>query len=230
MKKSLIFSSAVALAMLINNSAYAAKVSDFGIYVCNLSKRTIHFKKSYYYQANTNDDYSQDFVVAPNNCSGSVNFKGNKDWYPGDNDLQWVMTDANTGENLGRIDYFGDGSNFTNSQYMRFGIGSAQLSFIDYPKDSIIKKEDNTYDYRYYTLNPKVSHSQLPFSHRTTNWFEHVYSDDIYDDQTNVSRFSYAVTGGDGRGGRGMLWGVIQITDSIPESAKTYEDFALVGK
>ncbi len=213
MKKSLLFSSTVALAMLINNSAYA----NFSLYICNLSKRTIHFKETYHYQAYTDDDYSRDFVVAPKKCGHTINFTGDTRGFSRlDDQIQWTMTDINTGENLGEIDFHGN----DNSNYMRFGIGSAQLKFVDYPKDSIILYHNNyILDHQYYRVNPLVANTELPFSHRTTNWFEHVYSEDVHNIQRKILQFKFANSSDRS--------GTIQITDGIPESSKTYEDFRL---
>ena len=222
MKKRLILGGAMALAMLVTNSAYAYQ-RDFGLYICNLSKRTIHFKKTYNYQANTNDDYSQDFIVAPNNCSGSINFWGKDDvpaWVkPLDNQIQWTMTDNNTGENLGEIDYHGTKSSIN----MRFGIGSAQLSFVDYPKDSILNYKAN----KYYTLDTNAA-SYLPFSHRTTVWFEDVYGN--LNDRAGMSYFQEAHTQYKTPYADILfhqIWGTLQITEGIPQSPKTYEDFEI---
>ncbi len=219
MKKRLILGGAMALAMLVTNSAYAWVHRDFSLYICNLSKRTIHFKKTYNYQANTNDDYSQDFVVAPNNCSGSINFWGEdrRSGYSLDNRIQWSMIDNNTGENLGEIDYHG--ATITAAE-MRFGIGSAQLSFVDYPKDSVIDDASN----KDYQLDAHAV-NYLPFSRRTTNWLERVYGnfhagaeDSFFETASSQYQNSLGHT-------VPQVSGTIQIIDSIPQSSKTYEDF-----
>ncbi len=197
----------LATIMLINNS-YAWTHRDMGTNFCNLSQKTIHFKKTYNYQANTNNDHSQEFTLSPQSCAG-VDFwsQVQDNGYDLDNQIQWKMTDEN-GQDLGEIDFKGktDAGIFFPVSRMRFGIYSNNLTFIDYPSGT-------TFD-----LNSNNLRKSLPFSKRTTNWFDNVKYDEYSKNKTYFGELQYD-------GVRDFHYGTIQITDSVPASSKTYEDY-----
>jgi hypothetical protein len=115
MKKLLLLS---VLFIGLSGNAFAWVQADNQATICNKTKQTLHFFKTYSYQANTNNDHSADFIIERGKCVDVdywLQYKANG--HDADDDLEFT---EQSGAGSFHIKAFIRGATLLSSSVMQF--------------------------------------------------------------------------------------------------------------